>query len=396
MAKEIEMKIIRHNRTDDDRICGFICIVILGLYAVNVLPWVKNVFNFQVDQASLIIKFVIGVLFLLRINIVLRRINRQVIVFLVCVIGCTLGGLLLFPENNKYFVNTIATFISSCLPTYIMLSILRDYDILLNQLCKTSKILGVVNLFLFALTRIANLDLGVYSMGFGYACLIPSMFLILELFKKRNLIGILSLISLVLSIVTVGSRGPLLSLIFYVIILFYKYNASNKRYIKLVVFSLLLVVFCLLLNPILNNIINLLIRSGIQSRTLSLLARGTIHLGNRDVIFRTLLDEIVLSPFSIRGINAEYAIVGGYAHNLILELIYQFGIIIGSIVVVFIALMVMKTLRLQKLSKDTHAQICLAFMCSSIFALMVSGSLWTMMDFWMWTGAVIAVNKRIK
>lgn len=393
MVKQNKMKIIRQCRSDDDRICDFICVVIAGLYAVNILPWISSVINIQLDQVSVIIKIAIGVLFLFRMDIVLCRLNIQVIVFFACTIVCSLLGLLLFPENNSYFTSTIITFISSCLPTYIMLSVLRDYDILLNKLYKTSKILGITNLFLFTFTQIVKLNLGVYSMGFGYACLLPSLVLILEIIKKRSLIGIVSLVSFFLSIMTVGSRGPLLAVIFYVIIFFYKYNASNKRYIKLIVFFLLLVVVSWLMNPILNSINGLLTKSGIQSRTLSLLAQGTIHLGNRDIIFQTILDEVVRSPFSIRGINAEYAIVGGYAHNLILELVYQFGIIFGSVIVIWIAIMVMKTLCLKKMNKDSHEQICLIFMCSSIFALMVSGSLWTMMDFWMWISAAITVKK---
>ena len=89
------------------------------------------------------------------------------------------------------------------------------------------------------------------------------------------------------------------------------------------------------------------------------------------------------APFAVRGINAEWAVIGIYAHNIAVELLYQLGCVAGGAVILFILGRIIRTLTLTEL--DDQKLLCMIFMFASIPQLMVSGSLWTNYVFWMWS-----------
>ena len=121
---------------------------------------------------------------------------------------------------------------------------------------------------------------------------------------------------------------------------------------------------------------------GLNSRTLNLLLSNNInHDSGRRELWAIVLSEICVSPFSIRGINADYLLIGIYSHNFIIELLYEFGILLGVPFIIYIIYAIFKTV----ISKNNYYTNLLKILLFNFFPLILwSATIWTSMFFWIW------------
>ena len=187
-----------------------------------------------------------------------------------------------------------------------------------------------------------------------------------------------------------GSRGPLLGISLFIIFFGLRYFFSHKHYLIGVLLVLMLALILVFHEQILMAIDAFLNGHGITSRTAYLFAHSMNHDSGRFDIWKTLWTGIAKDPFLVRGINADYLVVGTYAHNLFIELLYQHGVILGGIGCVLVIYKVFETLRLD--GNSAISMLCLVFMFSSIPSLMISGSLWTTQNFWIWLAIIVRIS----
>ena len=135
---------------------------------------------------------------------------------------------------------------------------------------------------------------------------------------------------------------------------------------------------------------------GINSRTIELFQKKGIHLSGREEIYQKVYNSILKDPFSVKGVFSDFFVTGieSYSHNIILELLYQLGIILGGffLILIFI-LFVSSVFRKQKNILDNLVFI---FAIISIVHLMVSSTLWQNVDFWVWIGLYLKQKKFLK
>ena len=135
-------------------------------------------------------------------------------------------------------------------------------------------------------------------------------------------------------IIAVGSRGP--AIVFSLCIL-YDFFVNNRKYLLILILSLSF------LFSISNYLFLEIEKIGIKSRTLFLLLEGKISSdsGRKD-IYNVIINKIYESPLIGSGLYADRTILGGtsgaYSHNLFLEVYLNFGIIIGSILLLYLFL----------------------------------------------------------
>ena len=310
--------------------------------------------------------------------------------------------ILIFPDNNPIFGETLNTFCTTILPAAICVHLIYDYDRFYTGLIRTAIFISSVNTLFLLSFFLGNYGGAEYSMGYSQALVFPTNVLISFYFKNdrkklTKLVYLVLIATNVLSIIVFGSRGAIVSIVFFTIVLFiksdnYDFNKNVQRIILILVSLLILFV---LSKQILQFGIGILNKIGMSSRTLELLvSRGFLADNGRMDIWRVIIDKIKDSPFAIRGINADQLLQTGfyhnsnYAHNLFLELIYSFGILIGGILSVWFINKFIKTLR-TNVQKDEEMIRCLFL--SSVFPICIwSGSLWTDMYCWVW----LAIKKR--
>lgn len=323
----------------------------------------------------------------------LRRLTKTKLIVVVVSLLVVMFNLLLF--NNKQFMDTAITYFTMCFTGFFAAEGLRDFSLLKRYLVKTSRIIAtaaVVMLFLSFSGIISSLRTGGYRMGLGYACITCVMFLLWSFVEERKLIDIIGVIALLALIFLYGSRGPIVGIVLFVVYFGLRYLYKRRQYFLCVLLFLALVIGVVFFNEIMGMIDIILGKIGISSRTIYLFAnQNLIYDAGRNDIWDTIITEIQRNPFGIRGINAEYEIVGTYAHNIIIELIYQHGILFGGIALFYILAKVIETLLLNV--KDDGSGICLIFMFACIPSLMFSGSVWIAQNFWIWLALIIGFSR---
>ena len=369
---------------NESRLACFVTLVLVSIFMTNVSHGLAHSLGFNSELVTVVLKCIVGISFLSILNIVLSRIDRKLFIFLVLTLLTVAGNVVFFPELNEYFIDNAILFFTLCLLPSVACYILNDYSLLYKYLVAVSYFIAVV-MFVVLICLISGVLQSFnddrYSMGLGYSCQIPTILLSGEA-SKRNRMAAFGFIVLVLSILMLGSRGPILG-----IGLFYFYFSIRKlvqsgEYVKAMTVALAFVGVLFVYKPVLKNFNSYLESKDIHSRSIHFLTQDEVHLSNRDILYDTVIDGIKNAPFKIRGINADYVILGGYTHNIILELVYQFGIVFGSVALFFIFNKVWKTLAFKDL--DNRKTLCLVFMFASVPATFFTGTLFGNHVFWMW------------
>jgi O-antigen ligase len=105
--------------------------------------------------------------------------------------------------------------------------------------------------------------------------------------------------------------------------------------------------------------------------------------------------EIIENPILGIGIAGDTRIIGNsYVHNFFIEVIGNYGIILGVIVSIIVLLLIMKFL----LAKDTFKyNLVIIWLSLGFVHLMVSGSYLTDLKFWIFLGLMInSQSKRVR
>ena len=374
------------DRSPETRLCKFVSAVILCVFLTNISYGISGAMGFHPSLISGFLKMVMALLFLFRAGIILKRMDQRLLLFLGTAICVVTADYIAFPALEAYFTDTLITFFSFCLTTYIVCYQIRDHKKLKIEITRASYLIAAMAGLLLAgifSGRLPSFNNGGYSMGFGYSCVVPAIFLSAEAVQHRRKAAAVGAAVLTIAIVAFGSRGPLIELFLFTAFLAVRDAFEKRKYVRGGLITAGIGALLLAYKDLLMLLGEFLQRYGLQSRTIQTLTAETVHLSGRDRLFERLLPAIMEAPFAVRGINAEWAVIGIYAHNIAVELLYQLGCVAGGAVILFILGRIIRTLTLTEL--DDQKLRCMIFMFASIPQLMVSGSLWTNYVFWMWS-----------
>ena len=323
----------------EKRVCSYVSFIILGLFLVNVLSALSSITGITSSQSSMTIKILLGGSFIVIIPIILQRFTKKMLIVTLVSILVTLLNLLVFPKTSNIFLNTVISYYTMCFTGFLAVSSIRNENVFKNVLLKFSRVIALMSIILtlgIISGVIVGFNDGDYSMGLGYACLIPLLSLICEFIENRTVYDCLGIVAFLFLIIAYGSRGPLLAVILFGMYFLLRYLCANKKYLLCICMCIISSFLLVFYRSILILLMDILANLGINSRTLYLTVYNLFHDSDRSIIYSQLLDGIFEHPFEIRGINAEYSMIGIYAHNIFIEVIYQFGIVIGGIAVIFL------------------------------------------------------------
>ncbi len=371
------------NVTEDKRLAFVICWIVFWLFLVNSSSLVGNFLGIDFQKVSSFGWLTTFVLLFFNMILIAKKISKEVVLSLVFLNLIFLINFLCIDYYDENFNLTAKRFVFYVCPIVLVYLSINDFRKLLKFLINISKIILPASLFISIISRF-NLTV-IYSMGFSYSLLLPVNALILDYYKTNNLKSLVFSLFGIIAILMAGSRGPLLCIFFFVLILFLRKLYNTKNIIKGIIAVLLFSILLLLKSFVLQTFIYVTGNFGWHSRTLELFANDIYHDSGRFYIYQTIIEEIERHPFTLHGIAGEYQFTGGlYAHNFVLELLCSFGVLLGGIAVLYIVFQFFKTL-FYFITKDSAFYSVSCLMLSISFpSLLVSGTVWGNPYFWVW------------
>ena len=191
-----------------------------------------------------------------------------------------------------------------------------------------------------------------------------------------------------------GARGALVCVAASVLI-YIAYSLKTSRFIYKVLIVASLVGATIILVANLNQLLGFLYEVLPSSRTLSYFTRSEIAIDNsRQLIYHNIVYALQEDPLAYRGLLSD-RIVGGavfavglgagtYAHNFVLEVLYQNGVVLGSALLIGMAIAIVKAFRLidAKAQDEETMKVFIVLFSCSIVQLLYSNSYLICYPFW--------------
>lgn len=223
------------------------------------------------------------------------------------------------------------------------------------------------------------------NMSWSYGVLMAICFISIYLLRDKKKIAIFPIVLGVIGILVYGSRGTLIGFVIGVVLLIIFYNSgkmSGRNYFVLFLFAGLGIF--LLSDAGLTIISTLLNNAGLNSRFIDSLVDFSFSnfeetSNGRWIIWTTVAELIKTGPFYGYGVmgerNAVYSVgmKWGYSHNIFLEILSNFGWLIGTIIIVYAVICI---IRFFKSSKNADEKLLFILIMTIGFELLLSNSIW--------------------
>lgn len=334
-------------------------------------------------------KILVGLIFLYALPVVLKRsMLKSILIFLTAVLVFILNYVL-FPVNQIYLNQIIFPLFFMCIPALIYTLSIRDWSVLKIIMVKAGYIVFLVGILISSGVFLGIASIGPYSMPFSYYMLLPAVMFMDELFNKFSLRSVLFVFISLVIILALGSRGAVLCIIIFILLrLICPGDKLNYRGVfSCLGISLLGLTGYLFMGNILQFLNTLFLKFGIQSRSIALFLSEGVYLSGRDKIYALITNKIMANPFWGLGLAGDRAVLEGtYAHNFLIEVVSNYGIIFGVLILAIILYFTVKSLATK--STDEYNMIII-WISLGFVHLMVSSSYLIDLKFWIFSGIVI-------
>ena len=234
-----------------------------------------------------------------------------------------------------------------------------------------------------------------YNLGLGYHVLLFVLLFLYCALEYKDRISWLAAGCGIIIIAIAGSRGPFLCvLIFFAVYLGVKLIDSSKRILYLFLFVLIAFFIWLMLPYLLNAIDSLLNSLNIHSRIINKLVDGTISDDSRRyIIWDATIQMIIKNPLGYGALGSRHVIseliYAGYPHNVFLELLVDFGLFFGIVIILF---MLVAFFRIIFMKDNSEWKGLFTVFFANSCQLLISLTYWHSVALW----SVLAVGMCIK
>lgn len=251
---------------------------------------------------------------------------------------------LLYPQNAKYIFESrnFWNIIFPCLKYFIVALVIIPDKRTMDLLGKISCLAVVIESLFVFLYMIPNEVIELEDMSRSYQLLPNVLFALNYAFNKSKLMpwmfGILGMVY----IIAMGTRGPVIIMLGYFFFKFLK-TTTTKIWIKVILFLLVSGFGLLILNSnfyigVLNWLKNVFTSIGLSTRVIDLIIEGTVitHLSERDELYRDALQKISERPIFGYGVYGEWEWFSWSVHNMYLEFLIHYGVVLGSALLIWL------------------------------------------------------------
>lgn len=391
----MDKKIIKANTTTFDNrqeslVCITTCLLIVAPSIIDMFN--RSIRSFITIPFKLDTLFIYGVFFLI-ILYSIKTILHRASILIYSIVAVLLFGYLISFMGNSYYYNYyiqlgIDIFIQSA-PWIFVAYAVRDYKLLKKYLSVSSYIILVSVLMNVIVFKIDIYGDSTYTQFYAYELLPVVIIMLNNLFDRIKWTDIIISITSFILMISMGARGPLLCVALYLvlkIILLYRFQIKKAFLISTISIAVILPVYTHLydiliymsnifqgLNLSTRMIARLMEGSFLQDYTRNLLKKYSVDLiGEHPLIGVGIGKDRILLGDKLGSSNLTLEVIGWYPHNIFLEILLHFGIIIGCVIIIYM-LKILYTITLKNMHKDAVDVICI-FISIGLFPLLVSGS----------------------
>ena len=285
-----------------------------------------------------------------------------------------------FPKNSVYYLSDITNIEGGTLFTAIFFSLI-GYALArnikdINEFLHIFEIFSVITIILSVIQYAIGIEAGgknsIY-MNFSYNMLLQVVFLAILLFKQFKWYRLILVITGCALIFIAGCRGALVGLgVSIIIYIFFYSNISFvKKFLLLMFLITTLMLLYLYFYDILKVFYDFLNSINIFSRTIEHILEGQFF----DDSGRVELYDVVIKNLNIlgHGLWGDKVILGdAYVHNIILEILCDFGIIFGTVIIVFLLYVIFKAF---KRSNPSYKIILCSLLSTGVVKLFFSSTM---------------------
>jgi hypothetical protein len=369
---------------------------------------ILSVFGFNVTSIIVYVLCLI-ISFFIYYKTIQNGAKNIIIVFFVylCVVAYSL---ILSPEINIYLLPSSFGYghlffaVLLYIPAFLGALSSKDNKLMLKKAICFSDIILCLVIISFVI-RVIIVKVGIVSMDYmTYAYYsLPSIFNCFYIgLHKRKLSLILSIIASIIVLLG-GCRGALITLITFFMLYFFIYTTKNNMKKKIVIYlvmfiSALITIFYI--DSIFNTLDKILTTYAYRSRVLSTLMGNSfydtesfIDMGGRITYWEKSISQI--SIIGAYGIFGDRIILNNnYSHNIVLEMMIDFGGAIGFIIFLSLCYIWIKAFIIARKLGEDFIIWCISSFSIIFVKMMVSASYLISIEFWFYLGLMFWISNK--
>ena len=304
-----------------------------------------------------------------------NRIKIADIGFYLSCVFITLASITAFPDSAETIKEELVPFILQVLTFYFVGLLIdiekyKDYMYWTSVLC----ILSQAFYFFFFLQRISS---GIELKGDQIVPAIytlPHVLMVLwYTLRKVNIINIAVTIMSIVLLLSFYNRGSIIAVLLFIIVFFFFLTPKKGSTSSRLILVLSTIAILILFDQIITTLFGFTESLGLSTSFFDRLANDEIYDSNgRELLYSQAIDQIINGGLFGGGMGIDRIVLGTYAHNFVLELLMDFGIFFGGIMVVSIfVLIICSFFRSQSL----EVKAFIAVLCGrGLIHMLVSGS----------------------
>ncbi len=380
--------------------------ILLGLLAFcekNIVRYGLLVFS-MLPKIGFLSKYILFVLYVALIFLCIARKTKIGVTELLVplfMVSAILLTFVFYPQNTKFITNSnnFWNTIFPCLRWFIVGLIIIPDKYMIDLLGKASCLAIIVETAFLIFYMIPNGLVVSDDMSRAYQLLPNIMLAVNYAFNSKKATAVFFSVVGLLYLLSLGTRGPFFILIIFIVVKFVRTHIlSSKRKLLSVlgvcVFGIILSIPKIYIS-ILTVIKNLIGKTGLSTRILDYLIEGTTisETGGRDDLYKIAFELISERPLLGHGVYGEWPVVYWNIHNLYLELWIHFGVILGSLLLIWGISLIAKSYF--KTSNSYAKDIILVF-ASFVFFRGFFGGSYLMFSVFFLLGICIKERRRIR
>ena len=384
--------------------------IIFALCSLLFMPAINNFFNsfLQVGleiEIGLITPLIYIFMLFCAVFFLYRHIFYKISLVLFCLVLFAGVGIscLIYPEIREILYDSPVDLVYSpinklvffCIPAMIGVVRLNDYKKFFSAMKMWSRITLVLGAIV-CLYVYVYLERDIQYMSYSYFMLIPICVCYESARAQKIKTDLIFALLGTGCVILCGARGAVVSILLYIIIVWF-FLDYQKHILRVALMLILVFLILVYYNEILDMVVDICNRIGVNSRFISALSEGALgESSTRDQITEALFAGVRSNPFGYGFFGDRYVIgtfgyhIYTYSHNIFTEMICDFGIVLGIFLIAALMFRMVKTTLHCK--DESFRSVWLALLPYGFIQLLFSSSYLENLAFFMMLGMAFFVK----